>query len=147
MISRWILLGLIASGAAGAQTLRIVVVEGDGAVNNIHLERAKEPVIRVEKADGSALSGAGVHFLAPVQGPGASFFDGAPSLTTLTDVEGRAIGRGLKPNKIPGQFEIRVTASYAGDTATAKILQTNAEPVELGRHSSKTLAILAIVGG
>ena len=29
MISRWILLGLIASGAAGAQTLRIVVVEGD----------------------------------------------------------------------------------------------------------------------
>jgi hypothetical protein len=125
----------------------VVVLEGDGAINNIRIQRAKEPVVRVETAAGSPVAGAAVTFLAPTQGPGVVFIGGGLTTTVITDAEGRAIGRGLKPNKIGGQFEIRVSASYQGSSATARIIQTNAEPVELSRGSSKTIAILVIVGG
>jgi hypothetical protein len=76
------------------------------------------------------------------------FADGGPTATVLTDAEGRAIGRAFRTNKTAGRFEIRVTASHEGATAAARIVQTNAEPVELSRGgSSKKIAILAAVGG
>ena len=49
MISRWILFGLIVWPASAAEPLRVVVLEGDGAINNIRLQRGKEPVVRVGK--------------------------------------------------------------------------------------------------
>jgi len=147
MLFWWVLIGLVTSAASGAESLRVVVLEGDGAINNIRIQRAKEPVVRVETAAGSPVAGAAVTFLAPTQGPGVVFIGGGLTTTVITDAEGRAIGRGLKPNKIGGQFEIRVSASYQGSSATARIIQTNAEPVELSRGSSKTIAILVIVGG
>jgi len=147
MLFWWVLVGLVTSAASGAESLRVVVLEGDGAINNIRIQRAKEPVVRVETAAGSPVAGAAVTFLAPTQGPGVVFIGGGLTTTVITDAEGRAIGRGLKPNKIGGQFEIRVSASYQGSSATARIIQTNAEPVELSRGSSKTIAILVIVGG
>lgn len=147
MLIRWVLVGLFASGASGAESLRVVVLEGDGAINNIRSQRAKEPVVRVETAAGSPIAGAAVTFLAPAQGPGAVFIDNSLTTTVITDADGRAVGRGLKPNKTAGQFEIRVNASHQGSSATARIIQTNAEPLELSRGSSKTIAILAIIGG
>ena len=147
MIWRVIFFSMIFWRVSAAEPLRIVVIEGDGAINNIRLQRAKEPVVRVETEAGRPVSGAAVHFTAPSQGPGAIFGDGSPTATVLTDVEGRATGRGLRPNKTAGQFEIRVTASYQGVSATARIVQTNAAPVEISRGSSKKIAILAILGG
>src|SRR5437764_10878057 len=114
MISRWILFGLIVWPASAAEPIKVVVIEGDGAINNIRLQRAKEPVVRVETESGRPVSGAVVHFTAPTQGAGAVFVDGSPTAMVMTDVEGRATARGLRPNKTAGQFEIRVTASYQG---------------------------------
>jgi hypothetical protein len=147
MLFRWFLFSFIIWRVSAAESLKIVVVEGDGAINNIRLQRAKEPVVRVETDAGTPVAGAVVHFAAPGLGPGAVFGDGGLTQTVITDAEGRATGRGLRPNKTAGQFEIRVTASYQGASTTSKIIQTNAEPVELSRGSSKKLAILAIVGG
>src|SRR5262249_39646969 len=148
---RFVLFGLACDlllwSAAGAESIRIVVVEGEGAVNNIRLKRAKEPVIRVEKESGAPVSGAVVHFLAPAHGPGGVFLDGKGTATAFTDTEGRASARGFRPNHTLGQFSIQVTASYFGQTATARILQINAEPSEVSRSASKKIAILAIVGG
>src|SRR5436309_2560014 len=121
MLFWWVLIGLVVSAASGAESLRVVVLEGDGAINNIRIQRAKEPVVRVETAAGSPVAGAAVTFLAPTQGPGVVFIGGGLTTTVITDAEGRAIGRGLKPNKIGGQFEIRVSASYQGSSATARI--------------------------
>ncbi|HTM50821.1 MAG TPA: hypothetical protein VL285_19130 [Bryobacteraceae bacterium] len=132
---------------SGAEVFRVVVLEGDGAINNIRLQRAKEPVVRVETESGSPVQGAVVHFAAPSQGAGVVFSDGGPTATIVTDSEGRATGRGLRPNKTPGRFEIRVTASYQGLSATARIVQINAEPIELSKGSAKKIAILAIIGG
>jgi hypothetical protein len=148
MVRRYILLTLsLLWPLAAADSIRIVVLEGDGAVNNIRFERAREPVIKVESEDGEPVSGAVVHFLAPSVGPGGVFLDGSANATLQTDDQGRATARGFRPNKNAGQFVIRVTASYLGKSANARITQTNAEPAGASRNSSRKIAILAIVGG
>jgi hypothetical protein len=127
-------------------TVNIGAVEGDGAINSIRLRRAHEPVVRVVGSGGEPLSGATVTFLLPATGPSGSFLDGGLSLTTQTDSQGKAAGRGLRPNSIAGQFRIRVTALWRGSQGAATLVQTNAEPVSKSAHS-KTIVIIAIIAG
>jgi hypothetical protein len=131
---------------AAAAPPHIEVVEGDGAINNIRLHRAKEPVVRVLDATGQPLPNVAVTFLLPESGASGMFADGHSSLTAMTDANGQAVGRGLRPNNTVGQFQIRVTASYQGAAATAIVTQTNAEPVQAG-SSSKKILIVALIGG
>jgi hypothetical protein len=131
--------------AAQDEAIHLVVLEGDGAINNIRSSHAKEPVIRVEDENKHGVPGAVVTFLVPSAGPGAVFGESATSLTLNTDDRGEVVARGLHPNHIAGAFEIRVTASQHGEMATAVIHQTNVDP---GSHtSSRTIAILAVLGG
>jgi hypothetical protein len=127
-------------------TIKIGTVEGDGAINSIRLRRAHEPVVRVMDSGGEPLSGATVTFLLPATGPSGSFLDGGLSLTTQTDSQGQAVGRGLRPNSIAGEFRIRVTASWSGSQGAATLVQTNAEPV-VKPARSKTIVIVAIIAG
>jgi hypothetical protein len=129
-----------------AVTVNIGPVEGDGAINSIRLRRAHEPVVRVVGSSGEPLSEATVTFLLPATGPSGTFLDGGLSLTTQTDSQGRAVGRGLRPNSIAGQFRIRVTALWRGSQGAATLVQTNAEPVSKSGHS-KTIVIVAIIAG
>jgi hypothetical protein len=131
---------------SAATVPRIEVIEGDGAINNIRLHHAKEPVVRVVDQDGHPLPNVAVTFVMPENGPSGTFADGHTSYTVMTDSDGQAVGRGLRPNGSAGQFQIRVTTSLQGQVATANISQTNAEPAQ-GGISSKTILILAIVGG
>ena len=130
---------------AQEESLHVVVLEGDGAINNVRSPRAKEPIVRVEDANNRGVAGAVVTFLLPGDGPGAVFGDGGSSLTLTTDDRGEAVARGLHANRTPGTFQIRVSASQGGRTAATLIKQTNVDP---GSHSSsRTIAILAILGG
>jgi hypothetical protein len=130
--------------AAQDNQLHIVVLEGEGAINNVRATRAKEPVVRVEDARNQGVPGAAVTFMLPANGAGATFGDGGSSLTLTTDDRGEAVARGLHANRIPGTFQIRINTSKGGRMATASITQTNVDP---GSHSSsRTIAILAIVG-
>jgi hypothetical protein len=131
---------------AAATPPHIEVVEGDGAINNIRLHRAKEPVVRVVDSSGQPLPNVAVTFLLPETGASGTFAAGLSSLTAMTDANGQAVGRGLRPNNHTGQFQIRVTASYRGEAATAIVTQTNAEPVQAG-GSSKKILIVALIGG
>jgi hypothetical protein len=131
---------------AAATPPRIEVVEGDGAINNIRLHRAKEPVIRVVDSNGQPLPNVAVTFLLPETGASGTFAAGLSSLTAMTDADGQAVGRGLRPNNHTGQFQIRVTASYQGEAVSAVVTQTNAEPVPAG-GSSKKILIVALIGG
>jgi hypothetical protein len=144
--SEWLAVLLCAVLAHAAAAPRIEIVEGDGAINNIRLHRAKEPVVRVVDPEGRPVPNAAVTFLLPDRGPGGTFADGRSVLTAMTDDNGQAVGRGLRPNNSAGQFQIRVTASYQGQTMAAVVTQTNAEPAK-GGGSSKTILILALVGG
>lgn len=126
--------------------LRIVIVEGDGAINNVAARTAREPVVKVQDAAGKPVTGAVVTFTLPSGGPGASFLDGKLSLTKSTDADGLAAAKNLTPNKNAGQFAIRVTATANGETARATILQTNAVPATVGSPKKK-IVIATVVAG
>jgi len=135
----WALGGLQAQSSV---TMR--VVEGDRAINSIKLRRGHDAVVQVLDAAGEPVRGAAVTFLLPASGPGAWFGDSSLSMTVPTDERGLAATRGLRPNRLEGQFRIRVTTSWRGEAATANILQTNAEP--LPKSGKTRWIVLAVVG-
>jgi hypothetical protein len=126
--------------------LTIRVVEGGGAINSIRFQRGHDPIVQVLDENEKPVSGAAVTFLLPASGPGAVFTDGSLSLTTTSDARGMAAARGLKPNRLPGQFRIRATVSWRGASANTTILQTNAEPAAKSSNG-KWLVIALAVGG
>jgi len=147
MIPRVVVAILVINTTIAAQdSLHVDVLEGEGAINNVRGPRAKEPLIRVEDANNQGVPGAVVSFLLPAQGAGATFGDGGSSLTLITDDRGEAVARGLRANRLPGTFQIRITASKGSRNTTASITQTNVDPGG-SRSSSKLIAIVAIVGG
>jgi hypothetical protein len=154
-ITRWRMLWvnfLMGASLATAQqpvppsAIQIRVLEGDGAINSIRLHRGHDPVVEVLDANGKPAPGATVTFLLPALGAGGTFQDSGLSLTEETNARGTAAARGLRPNRIAGQFQIRVTASWRGQTASASLRETNAEPVA-NSGSSKKILIFAAIGG
>ena len=83
--------GFCYQAPAPIQKLNIEIVEGEGAVNNIRQRMAREPMVQVTDEKRKPVAGAAVVFLLQNQGAGASFANGAKSLTTLTDANGRAV--------------------------------------------------------
>ncbi len=126
-----------AQAPSTAPVLNIVIVEGDGAINNIRQRTAREPIVEVQDENHKPVAGAAVVFALSDQGAGGSFAGGAHSLTTVTDAQGRAVARGFRPNHVQGQYQIHVTASRNGQTATTNISQTN---VLTGAAASSTAA-------
>jgi hypothetical protein len=138
---------LAASADAQGPPIKIVIQEGQGAINNIQQHRAKEPVVQVTDENGAPIQQASVTFQLPETGPGGAFADGNKMLTVQTDEKGLAVGRGLRPNTVEGKFEIRVTASFQGATANAAISEINAEQAAAGGGGGKTFLIIALIGG
>jgi hypothetical protein len=129
--------------------LNIVIVGGEGAINNIRQRTAREPIVQVEDENHRPVGGAVVLFLLPDNGPSGVFEGGGRTIEVKTDSAGRAVGRGFKVNKVEGKFQIQVQATYQGVTASATIAQVNAGALVAGaRHglSGKTIAILSAVG-
>lgn len=132
--------------------LNLVVVEGDGAVNNIRQRTAREPIVQVQDENHKPVAGAIVVFMLPSNGAGGTFANGARTLTITTDNQGQAVARGLKPNGVKGQYQIHVNASHNGQTASTVITQSNAVLTATGAAaggaaiSGKLIAVLAIVG-
>jgi hypothetical protein len=141
-----LLFGSFCAPARQSAAITVELMEGDGAINSIRLKRAHEPVVRVQDSAGAPVSGATVTFLLPAAGPSGTFVEGGLSFTTQTDNQGRAVGRGLRPNALEGQFRIRVTASWRGSEGVATLVQTNAEPVIKSSHK-KLITILVVVAG
>jgi len=129
--------------------ISIVIVEGEGAINNVRQRVAREPIVQVEDENRKPVAGAAVTFLLPNQGAGATFANGARSLTITTDQNGQAVARGLRPNNVNGQYDIRVNASSEGRTASTTISQTNSltAAAAAGGISVKLITILAIAAG
>jgi hypothetical protein len=140
----WLGLFVLNFTISAQDPIHVVILEGDGAINNVRSARAKEPIVRVEDANNHAVPGAVVTFLLPADGAGGVFGNGGRSLTLTTDDRGEVVARGLRANKSPGRFQIRVSASRDGRTAAGAITQTNVDP---GSHSSRKIALIAIVGG
>jgi len=108
-----------------ATGLSITIVEGEGAINNIRQRVNREPIVQVEDQNHKPIAGAVVIFFLPDQGASGTFPDGSRMLMTVTDNQGRAPARGIRPNNQSGPLQVRVTASFQGLTASSVITQTN----------------------
>jgi len=146
------ILNSVIADATAAPMLRIVIVEGEGATNNIRQRTTREPIVQVEDENHRPVGGAAVVFALPSNGASGQFANGARTLTTVTDNQGRAVARGLRPNNVQGQYQIRVTASKEGQTVSASISQTNAVVAGAAAGaagvgiSAKVIAIIAVAG-
>ncbi len=105
--------------------LNIVILEGEGAINNIRQRVARESIVQVEDENRRPVGGAIVTFFLPDQGASGTFANGSRSLTITTDQSGKAVAR-VRPNQNSGNMQIRVNANYKGLTTNSVINQSNA---------------------
>lgn len=139
---------LAAQQGAPPARLSIVVLAGEGAVNDVSRRVANDPVVRVENENQRPVAGATVLFMLPDSGPSGTFGRSARTRLVRTDNDGRAVARGLRSNEFVGKFQIRVQASLRGTTASEVINQANAvlPQAKRGRSTGRLIAILAAVG-
>src|ERR1041384_2255339 len=120
------LFGAVCYAQTPAPALSLTILEGDGAINNIRQRTARSPIVQVEDENHKPVAGAAVGFTLPTTGAGGASGNGSKTPTAITNSQGRAIARGLKPNNVQGNYQIRVTASHGGRTASATITTSNA---------------------
>ncbi len=137
---------LSAQPAAPAETLKVVVIEGEGGINNIRQHTSQLITVRVEDENRHPLPGAVVVFALPTDGPSGAFQNGAKTLTVTTNEQGLASVRGLKPNTVSGELTVHVNASSEGRTGRATITQFNMTVPTAKGGSGKLAVILALVG-
>jgi hypothetical protein len=131
-------IGGLAQQATGG--LRIVVVEGEDAVNIIQQRTAVAPLVEVRDRNNNPVAGALVTF--SIQGgQNATFGGGLQSVIVTTNAAGRAAVTGLTPTA-SGAVQINVAATFQGQAATATITQTNfataAQAAQAGASSAGT---------
>ena len=141
---------------------RIVTLEGEGAINNIHQVVNRAVSVEVDDANHNPLSGVSVTFFLPNDGPSGLFPNGSRVLTVFTDEKGVASSRSVRFNNQIGIMPVRVVASLFSQSVTATVTQTNVASAASVRssyvpaaggsqmasrgHSKKTLIILLVVG-
>src|ERR1700739_926634 len=94
--------------------LQITILEGEGALNNIKQQTAREPIVQVEDENHRPIAGALVIFSLPQSGPSGTFAGGSTEFDGVSDATGRATATGLTPNKVIGKYQIQVDVKYHG---------------------------------
>ncbi|MFY9728926.1 MAG: hypothetical protein WB579_17095 [Bryobacteraceae bacterium] len=131
--------------------LNISILEGEGSINNIHQRVTREAMVQVSDENHKPVAGVAVTFFLPEHGASGVFSNGGRSFTIMTDDTGRAVARGIVPNKVVGKVQIRVVARFRVLQADTVISQTNVAAAAAagaaagGAISGKLLAIILIV--
>lgn len=115
-----------------AGTLKINVLEGEGARNSIRNRASVAPVVEVKDAADKPVAGAEVVFSLPLAGPGGMFNGWLRSQTVRTDENGKATVTGYTPNTEAGRYNIKVIATSGSQTGSIVISQINSENGEAG---------------
>ena len=121
-IAALLLTFLAATLSAQAGGFKVVVIEGEDAVNIIQQKTAVRPVVEVRDRNNLPVPGVLVTF--SIEGGKAATFSGASTLTVATNAAGQAAVTGLTPS-VAGAFQIQVSALAQGQVVTATIAQTN----------------------
>src|SRR3954470_15818293 len=90
-----ILMGIAVLAAQQAPELQILVIGGEGSINNVKQRTAREPIVEVRDRNNRPVAGALVLFEAPRDGASGTFLGGSSSLRATTDAQGRAVGQGF----------------------------------------------------
>ncbi len=105
--------------------LKIVVIQGEGAQNNIRSGAAAPLVVEVRDDADKPVAKAEVVFELPAAGPSGVFFGWLRNQTARTDVAGRAETTGFTPNSEAGRFQVKIIATSGNNSGSAVITQTN----------------------
>lgn len=127
--------------------INIVILEGEGAINNVRQRVAREAMVQVEDENHKPLAGAAVTFFLPSDGASGVFSNGSRNITVLTDAQGKATAHGIQLSKVAGKLQIRVVASYQGLSTNATITQTSvvgAAAAAGGAISGKLISIILL---
>jgi hypothetical protein len=125
--------------------LKIVVVDGEGAVNIIQQKTAVAPLVEVRDQNGLPVAGAVVKFT--ITGARhAAFAGGSPTFTVTADAAGRAAASGFSPLG-SGSVQIQVQAAFQGQTAAATIAQTNVMTAAEASSAASSAAGASGAGG
>ncbi len=128
--------------------LKIIIIEGEGATNNMKQRTAREPIVEVQDENNRPVGGALVTFALPNYGASGTFQGGSKLLTITTDANGRAVGNGFQPNTVKGDLNIQVRAQSNGQTANATIHMKNVSGVGVGMSTSaKVWTMVAVAAG
>ncbi len=134
----------------GAQSdrseLKIIVIEGEDAVNIVKKKTAVQPVVEVRDKNDLPVAGIVVVFSTPSYGPSATFLNGGHSFTVVTDAVGIAAVTGMKPVGT-GSFKISVSVTGAGVAGATVISQTNSLTAAGAAAGASTGLIVGIVAG
>ena len=115
-----------AKGATAESTLKIVVLQGEGTVNDMKTKAATDPVVEVRDYREAVVSGAQVTFSLPYAGASGTFRGSGATLITVTNEQGQAAARGFTPNDSAGRFNIKVTVTEGLRSGSTVISQRNA---------------------
>lgn len=129
-----------APDGAPPQDMQIVILDGEGALNNIQERTAREPIVQVQDHNHKPIAGASVLFAihGGSSGAGGAFAGGATSLSVTTGPDGIAHAAGLLPNGEKGAWQITVSASYGALTAATIINEINFTPLPPAPPQSTT---------
>ncbi|MFB3778050.1 MAG: hypothetical protein ACE141_10580 [Bryobacteraceae bacterium] len=142
---------LAAQSSSDGGMLQVRVVEASGPV---HLAGSRSKValeVEVSDENGKPIQGATVAFRLPASGPGGTFANGLTTDVVVTGADGRASATGVRWNKTPGTFEIRVAAAKGQLRASAvsahRVLASAADSpaaaLSAGRSRRKIVLIVA----
>ena len=131
--------------------LKIVVVQGEGAINNIRTRSAAPLIVEVRDTGDKPVAGAEVVFQLPPAGPGGVFNGWMRNQTARTNPEGRAETNGFTPNDEAGRFNIKVSATSGTKSTSVIIAQTNTPNGAAGtgtkaKSKSNLWKVLLVVG-
>ena len=115
---------LLASGSIiplqAATIIQLHVIEGEGAVYAPGSRATRGITVQATDETGQPIEGVAVSFRLPEEGAGGTFASGLRTEIVTTKGDGRATVWGMRWNRTPGPFEVRVTA--AKDQARAGIV-------------------------
>lgn len=129
----------------GAKKLNILILKGDGAINNIKARTARETIVEVRDENNKPVAGAAVVFLFPNNGPGVITPSGTNTVSTMSDAQGRAAVRGLKSNGQSGKYNVQVRANYQQSFGQVSFVQSNLVAAA-GAVSGLTLGLIVAAG-
>lgn len=115
-----VLAAILATRQQPSPALKILVLEGEDAVNVIQQKTAVAPVVEVRDRNSLPVVGATVTFTV---GQGATF-GGAATITVVTNAAGQAAATGLTPT-VAGTLQVQAAVAFQGQTAIATITQSN----------------------
>jgi hypothetical protein len=145
-----LLLSLTLVSAQPPAFVKVTVIDGDGAFNDMKHGASHPLVIELRDAADQPLAGAKVTFTLPFSGPSGVFADGTRTSTVTTDARGQAKADTFKPNQEEGRFNIKVTAEVNGQKTEAVVGQSNTlAGGDLSQHKggSKKLWFLLLAAG